>query len=92
MWCSRLGPLSIEQKIRTTNKRSKQSKEDYKEEKPVSMKNDDIHRSENETTKNVLVVRHLMELVARIIPKALTVLISFNTSSNVPARLTYSAL
>lgn len=54
----RLGPLSIEQKIRATNKRARQSKEDFKEEKPSNLDKDDIETSANETTKNVLVVMH----------------------------------
>jgi len=54
----RLGPLSIEQKVRASNKRARQSKEDFKEEKPSNLEKDDIETSANETTKNVLVVKH----------------------------------
>ncbi|KAL9711975.1 hypothetical protein Ac2012v2_005049 [Leucoagaricus gongylophorus] len=57
----RLGPLSIEQKIRATNKRARQSKEDFKEEKPSNLDKDDIETSANETTKNVLVLQHILD-------------------------------
>lgn len=52
----RLGPLSIEQKKRTAAKRAKleKNKEDMK--KPQEITEDDITRSENETTKNVATV------------------------------------
>ena len=53
----RLGPLSIEQKKRNAAKRAKleKNKEDMK--KPQEITEDDITRSENETTKNVATVR-----------------------------------
>ena len=52
----RLGPLSIEPKKRTVAKRAKleKNKEDMK--KPQEITEDDITRSENETTKNVATV------------------------------------
>lgn len=52
----RLGPLSIEAKKRAVAKRSKleKNKEDMK--KPQEITEDDITRSENETTKNVATV------------------------------------
>ena len=49
----RLGPLSIEQKKRNIGKRARleKNKEDMK--KPQEIREEDITRSENETTKNV---------------------------------------
>ena len=49
----RLGPLSIEQKKRHIGKRARleKNKEDMK--KPQEIREEDITRSENETTKNV---------------------------------------
>ncbi|KAF5354674.1 hypothetical protein D9756_005397 [Leucocoprinus leucothites] len=56
-----LGPLSIEQKVRAANKRTRQSKEDFKEDKPANLQNEDIEKSANETTKNVLVLHNILE-------------------------------
>ncbi|KAI0808035.1 Nse4 C-terminal-domain-containing protein [Fomes fomentarius] len=55
-----LGPLSIEQKKRTAAKRAKleKNKEDMK--KPQEITEDDITRSENETTKNVATLERLL--------------------------------
>lgn len=53
---NRLGPLSIEQKKRNTVKRAKLEKNKADEKKPQEITEDDITRSENETTKNVIVV------------------------------------
>ena len=52
----RLGPLSIEQKKRAAVKRAKleKNKEDMK--KPQEIREEDITRSGNETSKNVLEV------------------------------------
>jgi non-structural maintenance of chromosomes element 4 len=49
----RLGPLSIEQKKRTQNKRTRLEKDKEVEQKPQELQNEDISRSENETSKNV---------------------------------------
>ena len=53
MLLGRLGPLSIEQKKRNIGKRARleKNKEDMK--KPQEIREEDITRSENETTKNV---------------------------------------
>ncbi|KAH9895829.1 Nse4 C-terminal-domain-containing protein [Cubamyces lactineus] len=55
-----LGPLSIEPKKRTVAKRAKleKNKEDMK--KPQEITEDDITRSENETTKNVATLERLL--------------------------------
>jgi non-structural maintenance of chromosomes element 4 len=52
----RLGPLSIEQKKRAATKRSKLEKNKEDERKPQELKEEDITRSQNETTKNVAIV------------------------------------
>lgn len=49
----RLGPLSIEQKKRAHVKRAKLEKHKEDEKKPQEIREEDIARSENETTKNV---------------------------------------
>ncbi|KAI8995232.1 Nse4 C-terminal-domain-containing protein [Trametes punicea] len=56
-----LGPLSIEAKKRAAAKRAKleKNKEDMK--KPQEITEDDITRSENETTKNVATLERLLE-------------------------------
>ncbi|KAL1943718.1 hypothetical protein VTO73DRAFT_4163 [Trametes versicolor] len=56
-----LGPLSIEAKKRAVAKRSKleKNKEDMK--KPQEITEDDITRSENETTKNVATIETILE-------------------------------
>ena len=58
-WGHRLGPLSIEQKKRAQGKRAKleKNKEDLK--KPQEITEEDITRSDNETTKNVATVRRV---------------------------------
>ncbi|KAG6827907.1 hypothetical protein H0H92_010005 [Tricholoma furcatifolium] len=48
-----LGPLSIEQKKRAAIKRAKLEKNQNDLRKPQELKEDDISRSQNETTKNV---------------------------------------
>ncbi|KAI0740474.1 Nse4 C-terminal-domain-containing protein [Earliella scabrosa] len=55
-----LGPLSIEQKKRNAAKRAKleKNKEDMK--KPQEITEDDITRSENETTKNVATIERIL--------------------------------
>ncbi|KAG6850420.1 hypothetical protein H0H93_013645 [Arthromyces matolae] len=48
-----LGPLSMEAKKRAANKRAKLEKNQEDLRKPQELKEEDIQRSENETTKNV---------------------------------------
>ena len=54
----RLGPLSIQQKTRNAAKRTKFEKNKSDEKKPQEITEDDITRSGNETTKNVVIVCH----------------------------------
>ncbi|KAJ3569859.1 hypothetical protein NP233_g4783 [Leucocoprinus birnbaumii] len=61
-----LGPLSIEQKARVNKQRAKQSKNDYKEEKPSDIKNEDLEQSNNETTKNVAIVQGHLEHYGKV--------------------------
>ncbi|PPQ65664.1 hypothetical protein CVT26_000296 [Gymnopilus dilepis] len=56
-----LGPLSLEQKKRAITKRAKLEKNKEDERKPQELREEDIQRSENETTKNVIVLQHLLE-------------------------------
>ncbi|KAJ6587042.1 Nse4 C-terminal-domain-containing protein [Mycena vulgaris] len=56
-----LGPLSIEQKKRTVTKRAKFEKDKAEERRPQELKEEDIARSENETTKNVATLEALLE-------------------------------
>ncbi|KAI0320896.1 Nse4 C-terminal-domain-containing protein [Amylostereum chailletii] len=56
-----LGPLLIEQKKRAVGKRAKLEKNKEDERKPQEVKEDDIQRSENETTKHVITIRELLE-------------------------------
>ncbi|KAF5380522.1 hypothetical protein D9615_004519 [Tricholomella constricta] len=55
-----LGPLSIEQKKRTTVKRAKLEKNKEELRKPQELKEEDISRSQNETTKNVAVLEAIL--------------------------------
>ncbi|KAJ7045639.1 Nse4 C-terminal-domain-containing protein [Mycena alexandri] len=55
-----LGPLSIEQKKRNVTKRVKFEKDKADERKPQEIKEEDIARSENETTKNVATLETLL--------------------------------
>lgn len=50
----RLGPLAVEQKKRAVGKRAKFEKNKEDERKPQELREEDIARSENETTKNVI--------------------------------------
>ena len=50
----RLGPLAIEQKKRAVGKRARFEKNKEDERKPQELREEDIARSENETTKNVI--------------------------------------
>lgn len=56
-----MGPLSIEQKKRANVKRAKQEKHVGDETKPQELKEEDIQRSENETTKNVVQLSEILE-------------------------------
>lgn len=53
---NRLGPLSIEQKKRAVVKRATLQKDERDKRKPQEITENDITRSENETTKNVATV------------------------------------
>ncbi|KAI0075023.1 hypothetical protein K474DRAFT_1664727 [Panus rudis PR-1116 ss-1] len=61
-----LGPLSIEPKIRNAAKRARLEKNKADEKKPQEITEDDITRSENETTKNVIVLEKLLEQTGKI--------------------------
>ncbi|KAJ7271228.1 Nse4 C-terminal-domain-containing protein [Mycena rebaudengoi] len=62
-----LGPLSIEQKLRASNKqRAKFEKNEEDQTKPQELREEDIERAENETTKNVATVRTVMYEVGEI--------------------------
>lgn len=50
----RLGPLAVEQKKRVVGKRAKFEKNKADERRPQELRQEDIARSENETTKHVL--------------------------------------
>ncbi len=54
----RLGPLAVEQKKRVVGKRAKLEKNKEDERRPQELREEDIARSENETTKHVIDVRH----------------------------------
>ncbi|KAJ6625515.1 Nse4 C-terminal-domain-containing protein [Mycena sp. CBHHK59/15] len=55
-----LGPLSIEQKKRNFMKRAKFEKDQAEERKPQELREEDIARSENETTKNVATLEAIL--------------------------------
>ncbi|KZT01901.1 uncharacterized protein LAESUDRAFT_730800 [Laetiporus sulphureus 93-53] len=55
-----LGPLSIEQKKRAVVKRAKLEKDKRDEKKPQQLTEDDVTRSENETTKNVATLEKIL--------------------------------
>ncbi|KAG6845689.1 hypothetical protein H0H87_004950 [Tephrocybe sp. NHM501043] len=55
-----LGPLSLEQKTRAAAKRTKIEKNQQDLRKPQELKEDDISRSQNETTKNVAVLETIL--------------------------------
>ncbi|KAI0062919.1 hypothetical protein BV25DRAFT_1870107 [Artomyces pyxidatus] len=55
-----LGPLSVEQKKRNVGKRAKLEKNKADERKPQELREEDIARSENETTKHVLTIRETL--------------------------------
>ncbi|GJE94067.1 Non-structural maintenance of chromosome element 4 [Phanerochaete sordida] len=56
-----LGPLSVEQKKRNVGKRAKLEKHKEDQRKPQEITEDDITRSENETTKNVAALERILE-------------------------------
>lgn len=59
----RLGPLSVEQKKRGPIKRARLEKNQEDERRPQEIKEEDISRSLNETTKNVAVVSSVSVIV-----------------------------
>ncbi|KAF8622646.1 hypothetical protein AX15_006758 [Amanita polypyramis BW_CC] len=61
-----LGPLSIEQKKRAAGKRARLEKNKEDEKKPQELKEEDITRSQNETTKNVVALEAILENEERI--------------------------
>ncbi|KAL0956473.1 hypothetical protein HGRIS_002619 [Hohenbuehelia grisea] len=56
-----LGPLSIEQKKRAVVKRARLEKRKEDLKKPQEIKEEDIERSQNETTKNVAILQRILE-------------------------------
>lgn len=50
----RLGPLAVEQKKRVVGKRARFEKNKADERRPQELREEDIARSENETTKHVI--------------------------------------
>ncbi|KAK1224592.1 hypothetical protein PQX77_012487 [Marasmius sp. AFHP31] len=61
-----LGPLSVEQKKRAAVKRAKLEKNKADEKQPQELKEEDIARSENETTKNVQTISKRLEDVGEV--------------------------
>ncbi|KAF9066154.1 Nse4 C-terminal-domain-containing protein [Rhodocollybia butyracea] len=61
-----LGPLSIEQKKRAPVKRAKFEKNKADERKPQEIREEDISRSVNETTKNVVTLETILSEVGPI--------------------------
>ncbi|EJD36000.1 hypothetical protein AURDEDRAFT_92867 [Auricularia subglabra TFB-10046 SS5] len=61
-----LGPLAIEAKERIVKKRVAHEKVTEPERRPQELKEDDIQKSENETTKNVLALGKLLKRHKRI--------------------------
>ncbi|KAI0266829.1 Nse4 C-terminal-domain-containing protein [Gloeopeniophorella convolvens] len=55
-----LGPLAVEQKRRVVGKRARFEKNKADERRPQEIREEDIARSENETTKHVLDIRNLL--------------------------------
>ncbi|KAF8482873.1 Nse4 C-terminal-domain-containing protein [Russula ochroleuca] len=55
-----LGPLAVEQKKRAVGKRAKFEKNKADERRPQELREEDIARSENETTKHVIDIRNLL--------------------------------
>ncbi|KAH9040751.1 Nse4 C-terminal-domain-containing protein [Lactarius pseudohatsudake] len=55
-----LGPLAVEQKKRVVGKRAKFEKNKEDERRPQELREEDIARSENETTKHVIDIRSLL--------------------------------
>ncbi|KAI0029661.1 Nse4 C-terminal-domain-containing protein [Vararia minispora EC-137] len=61
-----LGPLQVEQKKRAAKQRAKLDKNKADEQKPQEMREEDIQRSENETTKNVIMIKELLEAQGQV--------------------------
>ncbi|KAI0684484.1 Nse4 C-terminal-domain-containing protein [Cytidiella melzeri] len=61
-----LGPLSIETKKRNVTKRAKLEKNIEDQKKPQNITEDDIQRSEHETTKNVSTLEDLLQGLGQI--------------------------
>lgn len=61
-----LGPLSVEQKKRNVTKRARLEKHKEDQRKPQEITEDDIKRSENETTKNVAALERILENTGEI--------------------------
>ncbi|KAJ3539003.1 hypothetical protein NM688_g6431 [Phlebia brevispora] len=61
-----LGPLSIEQKTRQVAKRARLEKHKEDQRKPQEIKEEDITRSENETTKNVANIENILQSTGKI--------------------------
>ncbi|KAH9992638.1 Nse4 C-terminal-domain-containing protein [Russula vinacea] len=55
-----LGPLAVEQKKRAVGKRAKFEKNKADERRPQELREEDIARSENETTKHVIDIQNLL--------------------------------
>ncbi|KAI0297137.1 Nse4 C-terminal-domain-containing protein [Russula brevipes] len=55
-----LGPLAVEQKKRVVGKRARFEKNKADERRPQELREEDIARSENETTKHVIDIRTLL--------------------------------
>ena len=58
----RLGPLAVEQKKRVIGKRARFEKNKADERRPQELREEDIARSENETTKHVIDVSRALSL------------------------------
>ena len=61
--CHRLGPLAVEQKKRVVGKRARFEKNKADERRPQELREEDIARSENETTKHVIDVSPHPQLI-----------------------------
>jgi hypothetical protein len=67
----RLGPLAVEQKKRAVGKRARFEKNEEDERRPQELREEDIARSENETTKNVIDVSSRFLLLPTLPPSLL---------------------
>jgi hypothetical protein len=64
----RFGPLAVEQKKRAVGKRARFEKNEEDERRPQELREEDIARSENETTKNVIDVSQQIPPSLLLIP------------------------